>query len=104
MDNYKFISNINVELTEIPKDSIVSQTILDEGNNKAILFGFAPGQELSEHTASRPAILHFLEGEADVTLGEDPMQAEAGAWAHMPANMPHSILAKTKVVMLLMLV
>jgi quercetin dioxygenase-like cupin family protein len=104
MNNHKFISDMNAELTEIPEDSIISQTILKEGKLKAILFGFAPGQELSEHTAAQPAMLHFIEGEADVTLGEDSMEAKAGAWAYMPANLPHSILAKTKVVMLLVLV
>jgi quercetin dioxygenase-like cupin family protein len=31
---------------------------------KAVAFGFAQGEELSEHTASMPAILHFLLREA----------------------------------------
>lgn len=104
MDNYKFVSDLNGEITDIPADSIISQTILKDGHKKAILFGFAPGQELSEHTAAQPAMLHFIEGEADITLGEDSMQAEAGAWAYMPANLPHSILAKTRVVMLLVMI
>ena len=104
MDNYKFISDLTSEITDIPSEGIVSQTIIKEGEVKAILFGFAPGQELSEHTAAVPAMLHFIEGQADVTLGADSMQAEAGAWAYMPANMPHSILAKTRVVMLLVMV
>lgn len=104
MDNYKFIPDLIAELPQIPADSIVSQSIIKEGEVKAILFGFAPGQELSEHTAVRPAILHFLEGEAILTLGEDSREVEAGAWAYMPANLQHSIVAKTKVVMLLVLV
>ena len=61
------------------------------------------GQELSEHTASLPAVMHFLSGEADVTLGAEKMAAAAGTWIHMPAGMPHSISAKTPVVMLLLL-
>ena len=36
-----------------------------------ISFGFAPGQELSEDTSAKPAILHFLKGEAQLTLGEE---------------------------------
>jgi uncharacterized protein with GYD domain len=34
---------------------------------KAVMFGFGVGQELSEHTVSMPAVMHFLWGEADVT-------------------------------------
>jgi quercetin dioxygenase-like cupin family protein len=31
------------------------------------------------------------------------MSAQPGTWVHMPPNMPHSITAKTPVVMLLLL-
>ena len=64
---------------------------------------FSAGQELSEHTASTPAVMHFLEGDAHVTLGGDPIVASAGTWIHMQAQLPHSIRAKTHVAMLLLL-
>ncbi len=70
---------------------------------KAILFSFATGQELSEHTASQPAILHFIEGEADLKLGEDELTAAPGTWVRMPARLPHSVRARTPVTMLLLL-
>ena len=47
--------------------------------------------------------MHFLSGEADVTLGSDKIAAAPGCWVHMPPHMPHSIHAKTPVVMLLLL-
>ena len=50
-----------------------------------------------------PAVLHFLQGEARLTLGDDVLEAQAGTWAHMPAGMRHSIQARTPVVMLLLL-
>jgi quercetin dioxygenase-like cupin family protein len=68
-----------------------------------ILFGFAPGQELSEHTSSLSAALYFVQGEADITLGEDKKEARPGTWAHMPPHMPHSVVAKTPVIMLLLM-
>ena len=88
----------------IPPHSIVSRTILQDGDLKGILFGFDAGQTLSEHTASVPAIIHILEGECDITLGEEKHPSStAGAWMHMPAKMPHSILAKTPLRMLLLM-
>ena len=89
------------ESVTISTDSIVSRTLRADEHAKSIVFGFDAGQELSEHTASVPAILHFVSGEADITLGGEPKKASAGTWAWMPANMPHSIVAKTPVVMLL---
>jgi quercetin dioxygenase-like cupin family protein len=70
---------------------------------KVIFFGFAAGQELSEHTASQPAMLLFIEGEADLTLGEDEHKAQSGTWVHLPARLPHSVKAKTRTLMILML-
>lgn len=45
----------------------------------------------------------FPAGEASVTLGDDKIDASAGTWAHMPAQLSHSILARTPVVMVLRL-
>ena len=54
-----------------PDKGILSRTIFNDERMKAVIFGFAQGEELSEHTASMPAILHFLQGEATVTLADD---------------------------------
>ena len=102
-ENYSYFADLAGELTEIPPDTIVSRTVYTSDTLKVILFGFAPGQELSEHTANRPAILHFLRGEAKVTLGGDGYTAQAGTFVHMPPKLPHSIYAEREVVMLLLM-
>jgi quercetin dioxygenase-like cupin family protein len=88
---------------EPPVDGILSRTVFQDDRIKAVIFGFAQGQELSEHTAAIPAMLFFANGEATVGLGDDVQEAQAGTWVHMPANLKHSIKAKTPVVMLLIL-
>lgn len=100
---YAFIPNLSEQIPEIPPDSIISRTIYQDDQVKVIVFGFATGQELSEHTASKPAILHIVSGNARLTLGGDSMAASPGTWAHMPAQMPHSVVAETPVIMLLYL-
>ena len=57
----------------------------------------------ADHTASMPAVLHFLQGEAKLTLGDDTLEARPGTWVHMAKGLRHSIQAKTPVVMLLLL-
>jgi len=88
-------------LTSSSPDSIISRTLHTDDRARIILFTFAPGQELSEHTASVPATLYFVKGTADLTLGQEAHQAGPGTFAHMPANLPHSIAAKEEVIMLL---
>jgi quercetin dioxygenase-like cupin family protein len=98
---YTYLDNLDQLLEEIPPDSILSRTVFQDQSIKTILFVFQPGQELSEHTAAVPAILHFLEGEADLTLGDEHKSARKGTWVHMQPNLPHSILAKSRTLMLL---
>ena len=90
--------------TQPPNKGILSRTLFNDDRLKAVLFAFAQGEELSEHTASMPAVLHFLQGEAKLTLGDDTVEAQPGTWVHMPKGLRHSIQAKTPVVMLLLLV
>ena len=86
-----------------PDKGILSRTLYSDDRLKAVLFGFAQGEELSEHTASMPAVLHFLQGEARLTLADDTVEAKPGTWVHMARGLGHSIQAQTPVVMLLLL-
>jgi quercetin dioxygenase-like cupin family protein len=91
----------DIAAPDIPADGILSRTLYSDDHVKAVLFAFAAGQELSEHTASTPAILQVLKGEARLILGSDSVEAKAGTWVHMPAQLRHSVRAKTPLVMLL---
>jgi quercetin dioxygenase-like cupin family protein len=88
---------------DIPQRGILSRTLYDDSDVKVVLFGFSSGHELSAHTAPMPAALYFLEGEADLTLGADTQAVKAGAFAHMPPYLNHAIVAKTPLVMLLIM-
>jgi quercetin dioxygenase-like cupin family protein len=99
---YVYIADLAKQV-DIPDDGILSRTLHTDEQVKVVLFGFDAGQELSEHTASMPAILHIVQGEARLTLGDDSVEAQAGAWIHMPPNLRHGVYAKTPVVMLLLL-
>jgi quercetin dioxygenase-like cupin family protein len=102
MTTYTHILDL-AKQAEPPADGILSKTIYQDDQIKAVLFGFGQGQELSEHTASKAAMLYFVEGEAVVGLGDDVNEACAGSFVHMPPGLKHSIKAKTPAVMLLVL-
>ncbi len=101
--NYTLIPDL-LEEVPIPADGILSRTLYDDSRAKVIAFGFAPGQELSAHTAPMPAVLHFVQGEARLKLGEDVHEAKAGTVVHMSPHLEHGIQAKTPVVLLLVLI
>ncbi len=100
---YTFIKDLPAEIS-IPENGILSRTLQDDAHSKVVAFGFAPGQELSAHTAPMPAVLYFVNGEADLRLGQDALEAAAGTVVHMPAGLEHGIQAKTPLVMLLVLI
>ncbi len=87
----------------IPRRGIHSQTLSDEDGIELELFAFAAGERLSEHTAARPAIVHLLAGEADVTVGDRAFAGGPGTWIRMRTGTRHSIAARTDLVMALYL-
>jgi len=101
--NYSFFADLNKEIGEIPSNGIISKTIINNSQLKAILFGFDRGQELSEHTASLPAIINIIKGEAKITLGDDKFESQAGSLIYLNPKLPHRIYARTPLTMLLLL-
>jgi len=82
---------------------IHSQTQYDGPDVRVISFAFAPGEELSEHTAARPAIVHVIDGSGEAVVGGEIHAIGPGTWFRMGARVPHSIRAATPLRMLLYL-
>ncbi len=80
---------------------IVSRTLRKGPSGTLTLFSFDAGQELSEHTAPFDAFVQVLEGEAELTIGGQPVRARAGDLVLMPAGLPHAVRAPVRFKMLL---
>lgn len=108
MMDYTYIPDLAERLQDLldepsrSTEHIEGRALFTDDHVKVLALPFEAGQTLEEHNAPHPAVLHFLEGEADVTLGSDQVEASAGTWIHMPPHLPHSIHARTRVVMLLL--
>ncbi|HET7727717.1 MAG TPA: cupin domain-containing protein [Candidatus Limnocylindrales bacterium] len=87
----------------IPARGILSRTLSDEDDVRLVLFAFAAGEELSEHTAARPAIVHILHGEATLSVGGERYEAGPGSWLRMAAGTVHAVRARTPLVLALYL-
>jgi quercetin dioxygenase-like cupin family protein len=89
--------------TAIPARGILSQTLSNADGVELVLFAFAAGEALAEHTSARPAIIHVLSGEGELTVDGEAYPAAAGTWVRMPSSCRHSITARTPLVMALYL-
>lgn len=56
-----------------------------------VYFELAPGDHLGQHTDSAEELLLILEGDVEVTVGEEKDSASAGTIALVPEMVPHDI-------------
>lgn len=89
--------------TKYAANGIVSRTILRTPNSRVVLFGFADGQELTEHTSTQHAVIQILSGECELSLAGKPHTVKAGDLIYMPPNLPHAVKASRQFSMLLTL-
>ena len=91
-------------LVEYQTGSVVSRQITKAEGGNVTLFAFDEGQELSEHTAPFDALVHILDGEAEVKISSKPYTLKVGEAVIMPANEPHAVRAVKKFKMLLTMI
>jgi len=92
------------DLAAYQEGSVVSRQITKTDGGNVTLFAFDAGQELSEHTAPYDALVHILDGEAEVRILGVPYLLAAGDAILMPANEPHALKATKQFKMLLTMV
>jgi quercetin dioxygenase-like cupin family protein len=90
--------------TRYAANGIVSRTLLKTAKGRVVLFGFAAGQELTEHTSPHCALVQILEGECEFMLAGKAHPMKAGDLLHMPPQWPHAVKATRQFSMLLTLI
>lgn len=102
------ILHANVEraagLVEYQDKAVVSRTIINKETGNVTLFAFDRGQGLSEHTASFDALVHVLDGTAEITIAGDKHTVDEGHMIIMPANKPHALHAIDRFKMALIMI
>jgi quercetin dioxygenase-like cupin family protein len=98
--DYTFLADLQTELT-LPERGILSRVLRKDDHVNITLFGFSAGEALSVHSAPTPAVLYFIEGDAEVQLGDDKVSVQPGSFVYMPPLLPHGISARSGVRMLL---
>lgn len=91
-------------LITVPPHAITSRVIARTAAGNVTLFGMDAGEGLSEHTAPFDALVHVLDGRAEVTVGGTRHMVRAGEFLVMPAGVPHALHAAERFKMALVMI
>ncbi len=84
--------------------SVVSRTVINSPSGTVTLFAFDREQSLSEHTAPFDALVHILDGKAEITISGKPHLLKKGEMIIMPADRPHGLKALDRFKMMLVMI
>ncbi len=99
----KFAAGHALELVAYQPGAVVSREILKKSTGTVTLFAFDRDQSLSEHTAKFDALVHVLDGIAEITLAGVPHRLTKDEMILMPANVPHALKAIERFKMMLVM-
>jgi len=91
-------------MVAVQSGAVVSRALVSKPAGTVTLFAFDTGEGLSEHTAPYDALVHVLEGEAEVSIAAQEHLVKAGCVILMPANVPHALRAPMPFKMMLTMI
>lgn len=97
-----FFDDLRAAVT-VQADATVSKVVYSDDRIRVVAFAFDTGQELTEHTARLPIVVQVIEGLIDFEAAGVTRAMAPGSWIHLPADAPHSVIARQPTVMLLTL-
>jgi quercetin dioxygenase-like cupin family protein len=102
MKNIEFSKAHNLkELISYQQGQVVSMTIAQIPVVNITLFSLDEGEGISTHTTAGDAMVQILDGEAEITIGDDVLTVKEGETVIMPSDIPHSLEARKRFKMLL---
>jgi len=92
------------ELVDYAPGQVVSKTIAQIPTVSITLFALDKGEGISTHTTAGDAMVQILDGEAEITIGDEVFNLKAGETIIMPYGIPHGLEARERFKMLLTVV
>ena len=92
------------EYVAYQEGAIVSKEIVKNGAGTVTIFAFGKGHGLSEHTAPFDALVHVLDGTAEIRIDGVDAAYQAGQMVLMPATVPHALKAVQDFKMMLIMI
>lgn len=105
MKNIEFSKPLKLaDLIDYQSGQVVSKTLAQTPAVSITLFSLDAGEGISTHTTSGDAMVQILDGEAEITIGDQTVIVKEGETVIMPADIPHGLEARQRFKMLLTVV
>lgn len=99
------LSHFDLTIPEnIEEKATISKNFFKSDGFKAMLFSFASGEELSDHSSKKQAALHVLKGSGEFSTTDETVKLEKDTWIHIPAEKVHRVSATTELHFLLYII
>lgn len=92
------------ESIEYASGGVISKQVMKKESGNVTLFSFDKGQGLTEHTSPYDAMVHILDGTAEIRIDGTPHLLKQGECIIMPANHPHALSATEAFKMILTMI
>lgn len=100
--NIEFSKVINLkDLITYQEGQVISRTISQTPTVSISLFSLDKGEGISSHITPGDAMVQVLDGEVEITIGNDIFTVKEGETIIMPSNVPHGLEARVRFQMLL---
>ncbi len=83
---------------------IASRALLQAPGVRVVWMGLDAGQELTEHTTPKRALVQVLEGTCEFQLGPEWQRLGPGDLVHLTPGLPHAVRALSRMAFLLILI
>lgn len=101
--NSQFLVTQLKDKIEYAETGILSKVLLKTAHCQYTLFCLATGTDIAEHTSTRDAVVHVIEGQGTLILNGQEINLQPGVFVFMPANAPHALKAEHNLAFLLTL-
>lgn len=92
------------DLVSVEKDRVSSFTLAQKSNLTVTVFAFDANTGIGPHTSNGDAMVNAIDGEGEITIGNDKCTLSAGQSIVMPAGILHAVNAKAKTFKMLLIV
>lgn len=92
------------ELVAVEKDKVSSITLAQKDNLTMTVFAFDANTGIGGHSSAGDAMVNVIDGEGEITIGDDKYTLKAGESIVMPAGIPHAVNAREKTFKMLLVV
>lgn len=105
MKNIEFSKALKLaEQIDYQEGQVISKTLAQNPHLSLTLFSLDRGEGISTHTTSGDAMVQILDGQAEITIGQQVINVGVGETIIMPSDIPHGLEARERFKMLLIVI